>query len=80
MESKFWNKVLKCKHKHINPNYYEFVSCSTPYCNGSEVHCLDCNVYISECSCGCNNGMNGWPYRRHVAQKRKKFKGKKENG
>ena len=64
--SKFWDKVLKCEHKNLDPNYYEHVSCGTPYCSGHETHCLDCGVYISECGCGFNNGMSGWPYRRRV--------------
>jgi len=62
--SKFWEKVEKCEHKNLNPNYFESISCDTPYCHGSEEHCLDCGVYISKCGCGFNNGMSGWPERR----------------
>ncbi len=62
--SKFWDKVIKCKHKNLSPHYYETIYCPTPYCGGYEVHCEDCNVYISECGCGYNNSMSGWPERR----------------
>jgi len=62
--NKFWKKVYKCKHKNISPNYYEIIYCSTPYCSGYELHCLGCGVYISECFCGYNNGMSGWPQKR----------------
>lgn len=32
--SQFWNKVGKCKHENLSPNYFELISCSTPYCGG----------------------------------------------
>lgn len=70
---KFWDKVLKCKHENLNPNYLQFIPCSTPYCSGNEVHCMDCGVYISECGCGYNNGMSGWPYQRHEVISRKRL-------
>jgi len=73
MNNKFWDRVLECKHENLSPDYYEYVSCGTPYCGGSEVHCLDCGVYMVECGCGCNNGMGGWPYKRHLRQQRKKL-------
>jgi len=62
--TKFWDKVIKCKHKNLNPNYYETIYCPTPYCSGHESHCDDCGVYISKCGCGFNNGMSGWSERR----------------
>ena len=62
--SDFWNKVSKCEHKNLSPNYHEFVSCSTPHCSGIEEHCLDCGVYITKCDCGFCNGFYGWPYKR----------------
>ena len=68
--SEFWDKVTKCKHEHLSPNYLELIPCGTPYCRGSESHCLDCGVYISECGCNSNNGLSGWPYKRDLAQRR----------
>jgi len=71
---KFWDKVLKCTHKNMNPDYCEPIPCWTPYCSGWEEHCLDCGVYITKCGCGFNNGMSGWSdtrWRRH--EKRKRF-------
>ena len=70
--NKFWDKVEKCDHKNLEPNYYKNVPCGTPYCYGRETHCLDCGVYITECGCGFNNGMSGWPDRRHRRLWRKK--------
>jgi len=72
-ENKFWDKVLKCKHENLDPNYYEYIGCPTPYCSGSEVHCLDCGVFISECGCGYNNGMSGWPHKRWQTERSKKY-------
>ncbi len=62
--SKFWEKVDKCKHENLSSCYYEFIYCPTPYCGGRESHCLDCDVYITKCGCGYNNGMSGWPEER----------------
>ena len=62
--SKFWEKVHSCKHEHLDTNYHRYIPCGTPYCGGSESHCLDCGVYITECYCGFNNGMSGWPLSR----------------
>jgi hypothetical protein len=70
--SKFWDKVIKCKHEHLNPNYWEYIYCPTPYCSGHEVHCLDCGVFITKCGCGSNNGMSGWPERRWIRFEKKK--------
>jgi len=70
---KFWDKVDKCKHKNMSPDYYEGVYCDTPYCGGWEEHCLDCGVYITRCGCMSNSGMSGWPYRRWRASRRKKY-------
>lgn len=64
--SKFWNKVSKCEHKNISPNYYPLIRCGTPYCNAEEIHCLDCGVYISDCQCGSNIGLSGWSHRRWI--------------
>ena len=61
---KFWERVGNCEHKNLSPNYLEYIYCSTPYCSGHEVHCLDCGAYISECGCGCNNGISGWSNKR----------------
>jgi hypothetical protein len=70
--TKFWDKVNKCRHENLSPDYYEYVPCSTPYCGGYEVHCLDCGVYITKCDCGSINGMSGWPDKRWRRQERKK--------
>ena len=70
--TKFWDKVIKCEHKNLDPNYYEYVPCGTPYCGGHEMRCLDCGVYITKCGCGFNNGMSGWPDRRWRRLWRKK--------
>ena len=67
--SVFWNKVMKCKHKNLSENYYVHIFCGTPYCSGWEEHCLDCGVYISDCKCGSNYGMFGWPEKRRWKQK-----------
>lgn len=66
----FWDKVEKCKHERLSPNYCPNVHCSTEYCSGHEVHCLDCGVYISECGCGCECGMSGWPKKRNDKRRR----------
>jgi hypothetical protein len=62
--SRFWEKVDKCDHKNMSPDYLGGVYCDTPYCGGWEERCLDCGVYITKCGCGCNNGMSGWPEKR----------------
>ena len=66
----FWDKVMKCKHENLSSNYCEPIYCGTPYCEGSEVHCLDCGVYICECGCGVNSGMSGWPMKRWKRMKK----------
>ena len=68
----FWDKVNKCKHKNLYDNYLKMISCSSPYCYGHEVHCKDCNVYISTCGCGSENGMSGWSKQRWRNHERKK--------
>ncbi len=62
----FWAKVKKCKHENMSPDYCEDVYCGNQAigCSGSETHCLDCGVYISECRCNNGNGMSGWPHKR----------------
>ena len=70
----FWDKVEKCLHKNISPDYCEDVNCGTPYCTGSETHCLDCGVFISQCHCGVCNGMDGWSWRRRSRYYRNKSK------
>ena len=61
----FWDKVYACEHKNLSPNYSEYIYCGTPYCSGSEEHCLDCGAYIQECGCGYNNGMSGWSHKQY---------------
>lgn len=73
--TKFWDKVLKCKHENIDPDYYDYVSCSTPYCTGYEIRCADCGVYITKCGCGACNGMSGWPDKRRRGLGRGKIYG-----
>ena len=79
MSNKFWDKVLKCKHENLSPSYCEHISCGTPYCGGSEYHCLDCGIYISECGCGYNNGMSGWSNRRWARRRRNERKNLSNN-
>lgn len=67
----FWDRVERCRHEHISPNYLEFIQCGTPYCTGSEYHCLDCGAFITECGCHSIGGVSGWPYKRYLAEKRK---------
>lgn len=55
---------MKCKHKNISKYYYEYIPCSTPYCSGTEIHCLDCGVYISDCGCHFMSGLSGWSKKR----------------
>ena len=73
ISERFWKKVEKCNHENLSPNYYETFSCWTPYCNGIETYCLDCGVYIRKCGCGAENGMSGWPNKRHLKLERKKL-------
>lgn len=61
--SPFWEKVIKCEHKNLSPNYCERVPCCSDYCSSDETHCLDCGVYITECICGAH-GLSGWPNKR----------------
>jgi len=69
---RFWNKVELCKHKNLSPNYFGGAACGTPYCIIHETHCLDCGVYISNCGCRVNSGLDGWSWSR-----RSKFEAKK---
>jgi len=71
--NKFWDKVDKCEHKNISPNYYQYVPCGTPYCSGHEYHCLDCGVYISDCGCHCCAGFDGWSSKRRKNYRLKKM-------
>lgn len=65
--SKFWEKVYKCKHKNLNPNYCETIWCT---CKGKEYHCLDCGIYTIECLCGeYTNSLSGWNYKRRKGVK-----------
>jgi len=61
--SSFWEKVEACPHldDDLSPDYAEALGC---VCNGYEVHCLKCGVYMSVCSCGEAVGMSGWPVKR----------------
>ena len=65
-KNKFWDRVYKCSHENLSPNYNPLVRCPTPYCSGSETHCLDCGVYTTKCGCGANDGMSGWPWKRQI--------------
>ena len=71
---KFWDKVLKCEHKNLSPNYLPyFMMCGTPYCGDiSEDHCLDCGVYITHCKCMSEDGMSGWSLGRRRAWEKSK--------
>ena len=61
----FQEKAHNCKHENVSPDYYAVIRCSTPYCHGGgEYHCLDCGAYVSECPCGANDGISGWPAKR----------------
>jgi len=71
--NEFWDKVERCEHKNLNPNYLEGGTCWTPYCGWWEEHCLDCGVYITKCGCGFCNGMSGWPEQRWRSLRRKKY-------
>lgn len=62
--SKFWDKVQRCQHEW-NKDYYELVSCETPYCDGGEKHCTKCGVYFITCECGYCNGFSGWNEHRN---------------
>ena len=72
-----WKKVKKCKHTNLSPDYLGHIYCDTPYCEGSEYHCLDCGVFISKCGCGSNNGRSGWPNKRWNKLYKKKEIGSK---
>lgn len=69
----FWDRVEKCKHEDLSPDYSEFVACPTPYCSGSETHCLDCGVYISDCGCHSSSGLSGWSQKRWKTHRKKKY-------
>lgn len=58
----FWDKAEKCKHENAYPDYLESINCT---CGGYEFHCKDCGAYVSECRCGEQSGMSGWPHKRH---------------
>jgi hypothetical protein len=73
MKNNFYTKVDNCEHE-FSKNYSIFIHCSTPYCVGYEYHCIKCGVYISECSCGVNNGMSGWSDKRWKQFNQKKIK------
>lgn len=73
IESEFWKKVNRCKHKNLSDSYYISYRCGTPYCGADEIHCLDCGVYISRCGCGSENGLSGWPMSRHIIEERKRI-------
>ncbi len=70
MKRGFWEKVLSCEHKNLYPDYLYSFSCETPYCHGSEVHCKDCNAFITSCGCGYNNGVSGWSLQRSLKCKK----------
>ena len=72
----FWDRVIKCKHENLYPDYLVTFKCSTPYCYGEEVHCKDCGAYISSCGCGANNDISGWSdarWNKFNKKKEKKF-------
>ena len=71
MKESFWEKVEKCKHINLYPDYYQGFSCETEYCSAFEIHCSDCGVFITECDCGYCNGMSGWPESRWRKRRRK---------
>jgi hypothetical protein len=68
---KFWKKVVKCKHKNLSTSYYVSLDCSTPYCEGAEMRCLDCKAYITTCGCGDRNDVSGWPRNRRATKYKK---------
>jgi hypothetical protein len=70
-QSEFWKKVDECQHE-LSPDYYVYIHCDTLFCSGREVHCLKCGVYISHCDCFSNDGMSGWPDKRHRTEARKR--------
>jgi len=57
----FFEQIHGCKHEHLDPDYCEYVFCSTPYCGGYEHYCLDCHSYITTCGCGCENWISDKP-------------------
>ena len=61
----FWEKAEKCNHENLT-EHFVMVYCETPFCNGYEIHCKDCGVYISRCGCGYMNGIDGWSQRRRA--------------
>lgn len=75
MPGAFWDKVEKCNHENLSSDYLQTFRCETPQCTGSEVHCLDCGVYLSDCGCHYNQGMSGWPRQRELGYNRKEIKG-----
>lgn len=58
--NKFWNKIDKCKHVNLDPNYFEVFNCATPGCIAIESRCLDCGAFIVTCGCGYENMISGW--------------------
>lgn len=62
--SKFWQKVLTCHHEW-DEKYSAYLRCNTEHCSGTERKCKKCRVYSSTCGCGAENGLSGWPERRH---------------
>ncbi len=62
--------MKKCRHKNIYPDYIDGGKCGTPHCEWEESHCSDCGRFIVKCGCGCWNGEDGWPLKRHLKLER----------
>lgn len=68
-----WIKAMTCKHENITD--YCVRACGI--CGGSEYHCKDCGVFFTDCKCGSNSGMSGWPAKKWKAHNEGKINFKK---
>ena len=64
--SDFWDTVEKCDHDNLTDHFDTFTCSGAYYCDGQEVHCRDCGVFITTCGCGFNNGESGWSRKREI--------------
>jgi hypothetical protein len=60
MENRQWS----CPHTQLSETYFKSFNCETPYCEGQEVRCKQCGIFITTCGCGYNNSASGWPRKR----------------
>ena len=68
---KFKDRVKICKHERLSIKYHRFGSCSSANCTWNEVRCVDCGAYLTSCSCGVCNSIDGWSSTRRASIQKK---------